>query len=157
ETLVLPADSESLPDAAVLKRLGGCLAVRSSATVEDAPGASFAEQFRSFLNVHAPDELTEAVRAVRASAHGEGVRAYCAARGIDPAAVRTAVILQRMVKADVAGVLFTVDPVSGCEADMLIEACPGLADDLLGGRVKGARIPVADGRPGCDTGPLAPG
>src|SRR5215813_10932568 len=59
EALVLPADSESLPDGDVLERLGGCLAVRSSATVEDAPGASFAGQFQSFLNVHTPDELTE--------------------------------------------------------------------------------------------------
>jgi pyruvate,water dikinase len=153
EALVLPADAEALPDAAVLEALGGCLAVRSSATVEDAPGASFAGQFQSFLNVHTLEGLGEAVRAVRASAHSEAVRAYCASRGIDPAAVRTAVILQRMVKADVAGVLFTVDPVSGRESDMLVEACPGLADDLLGGRISGTRIPVRDGRPSCDTSP----
>jgi phosphohistidine swiveling domain-containing protein len=147
EAFVLPVGSLETPGDELLEALGGRVAVRSSATLQDSGSASFAGQFQSFLNVGTPEELARAVAAVRASAGSEAVRAYCAARRIDPSEVRMAVLLQRMVQADTASVLFTVDPVSGREEDMLIEAVPGLADDLLGGRVSGVRIPVRDGQP----------
>jgi pyruvate,water dikinase len=147
ETLVLPAGANELPDGDVLEALGGCLAVRSSATVEDADKASFAGQFESVLNVRTREDLARAIHQVRASAGSEAVQAYCAARGVDPATIRMAVILQRMVQAQSGGVIFTINPVSGCERDMLIEACPGPAVDLLAGRSTGVRIPIRDGRP----------
>jgi phosphohistidine swiveling domain-containing protein len=154
DAFVLPADVQELPESDVLAALGGCLAVRSSATCEDSASASFAGQLASFLNVRTQADLVRAVAAVRASSQTQAVRAYCAARGIDPAAVRTAVLVQRMVQADAAGVLFTVDPVSGCEDDQLIEALPGVADELLGGKVSGVRIAVRNGRPLGSTDPL---
>jgi phosphohistidine swiveling domain-containing protein len=156
EAFVLPVGSTDTPGDDLLRALGGRVAVRSSATLEDSAGASFAGQFESFLNVRTPGQLARAVAAVRASADSDAVRAYCAARRIDPSEVRMAVLLQRMVQADTAGVLFTVDPVSGREEDMLIEAVPGLADDLLRGRVSGVRIPVRDGRPLSESDPLTP-
>src|SRR5262249_5689555 len=147
EAFVLPVGSEGLPDPGIVDALGGSVAVRSSATVEDGADAAFAGQLQTVLNVRTPADLAAAIGHVRASAHGEAVRAYCAARGIDPSRVRTGIILQRMVRAQTAGVLFTVDPMSGRENEMLIEACSGLADALVGGRVPGVRIPVRDGRP----------
>jgi pyruvate,water dikinase len=155
DAVVLPAGTKDLPDDQVLADLGGCVAVRSSATCEDSASASFAGQLASFLNVRTPTELVQAVQTVRASSQSEAARAYAVDRGIDPGAVRTAVIVQRMVQADTAGVLFTVDPVSGCEDDQLIEALPGVADDLLGGKVTGARIAVRNGRPVGPTEPLS--
>ena len=85
ETFVLPAGSEEMPEGGVLEALGGCIAVRSSTTAEDSDSASFAGQFVSILNVRTRDELVRAIREVRASAGGEAVSAYCAARrSIDP-------------------------------------------------------------------------
>ena len=155
ETFVLPAGSEEMPEGGVLEALGGCIAVRSSTTAEDSDSASFAGQFVSILNVRTRDELVRAIREVRASAGGEAVSAYCAARQIDRSEIRTAVVLQRMVRADVAGVLFTVDPVSGREDEMVIETCRGLADDLISGRTSGVRIPIRDGRPPSAPDPLS--
>jgi phosphohistidine swiveling domain-containing protein len=157
EAFVLPAGSGHLPEEGLLDRLGGCVAVRSSATAEDLDGASFAGQFRTVLNVRTPGELASAVAEVRASVSGEPVRAYCATRRIDPSGIRMAVLLQRMVRAEVSGVLFTVDPVSGCENEMLVEACAGLGEDLVGGRVSGVRIAVRDGQPDGPNALLTPG
>ena len=142
ETRVLPPDAP-LPDAAeVLRALGGCVAVRSSATAEDLPDASFAGQFESFLWIETPDALIRAIKKCRESVRTPSVTAYCAARGLDPSGIRMAVILQRMIRADAAGVLFTVHPTTGREDETLIEACPGVADELLAGRRSGFRIAV---------------
>src|SRR5262245_14721854 len=107
---VLPAGSGEVPGAEVLEDLGGCVAVRSSATAEDGDTASFAGQFETVLNVRTPQELAAAIARVRASVKADAVRAYCAPRRIDPSRLEMAVILQRMVRAEVAGVLFTVNP-----------------------------------------------
>jgi pyruvate,water dikinase len=139
ETLILPARSDVIPEEVVLDALGGCIAVRSSAIGADSDGASFAGQFETVLNVRTAEDLARAIRKVRASARGDAVRAYSPGRGVRPAVVPMAVILQRMLRAGTAGVLFTVDPISGCENDMLIEArC---------GQGSGVRIHVRDGKP----------
>ncbi|MBI3780322.1 MAG: hypothetical protein HY278_04580 [candidate division NC10 bacterium] len=145
-TFVLPTRCTSVPGESILEALGGCVAVRSSATAEDLVGVSFAGQFKSFLNIRTVKSLDEAVLECRASAHSEAVRAYCSARGIDASKIRMAVIIQRMVNAEVAGVLFTVHPVNGSEDEMLIEGCAGLADELLAGHRSGVQIPVRHGR-----------
>lgn len=157
ETFVIPPSATRLPWPDVLQALGGCVAVRSSATVEDGNDASFAGQFRSFLNIRTVEALARAVRECRDSARGEGVRAYCEKRRVDPSTIRMAVIVQRMLKAEVAGVLFTVHPVRGTEDEMLIEACSGIADELLSGRAPGIGIPVKNGRATCSSELLSTG
>jgi pyruvate,water dikinase len=138
ETLVMPAGSDVIPEDVVLRALGGCIAVRSSAIGADSEGTSFTGQFETVLNVRTAEELVRAIRKVRAAA-GDAVRAYSPGQGVRPAVVPMAVILQRMLRAGTAGVLSTVDPITGCENDMLIEArC---------GQVCGVRIHVRDGKP----------
>jgi pyruvate,water dikinase len=82
ETFVLPVGSDFMPNDEVLEALGGCIAVRSSATAEDSQNASFAGQFESILNVRTREELARAIHQVRASVGSEAVRGYCAGRGI---------------------------------------------------------------------------
>jgi pyruvate,water dikinase len=147
ETLVMPAGSDVIPEDVVLEALGGCIAVRSSAIGEESDGASFAGQFETVLNVRTGEELARAIRKVRASVGGDAVRAYSPGRGARPAVAPMAVILQRMLRAVTAGVLFTVDPITGCENDMLIEAhC---------GQVSGVRIHVSAGEPAGPCEPLS--
>src|SRR3954447_4744041 len=93
---------------AAFERLGaGPVAVRSSATAEDLPDASFAGQHDTVLNVTGPAALLVAIEACWASLQESRGVAYRAARDIDEAAVWMAVVVQRMVDAQVAGVLFT--------------------------------------------------
>src|SRR6266540_7231187 len=82
------------------------VAVRSSATAEDLPDASFAGQQETFLNIRGVAALLDAVRRCWASLWTDRAVSYRANHGIDPAAVRLAVVVQRMVDAQVAGVLF---------------------------------------------------
>ncbi len=147
ETVVIPPDCHDFLGGVILETLGGCVAVRSSATAEDLADASFAGQFKSFLNIRRTEALASAIRECRASVQGDAVHAYCAARGMDGSGIRMAVIVQRLVKASVAGVLFTVHPMTGREEEMLIEACAGLADGLLAGREAPVQIQVHQGRP----------
>jgi phosphohistidine swiveling domain-containing protein len=119
--------------AAAIEVLGLPLAVRSSACVEDGREQSFAGQFRSFLNLRTVEEVEAAVHACQASVHAPPVAEYCRKNGLDPRALRMSVIVQRMVQPELAGVVFTVNPATGAE-EIVIEACEGLADDLLAGK-----------------------
>src|SRR5918995_1235096 len=92
---------------------GQAVAVRSSATAEDLPGASFAGQQDTYLNVRDAGTLIEAVGACWASLWTARAMAYRVHEGIDPAKVSLAVVVQQMVPAEAAGTLFTADPVSG--------------------------------------------
>ena len=111
------------------------VAVRSSATAEDLPGASFAGQQESYLNVRGDGALVEAVRACWASLWTARAMAYRRRQGIDPATVSLAVVVQRMVEADAAGMLFTADPVGGRRDRAVIDAAWGLGEAVVGGRV----------------------
>jgi phosphohistidine swiveling domain-containing protein len=126
-----------VPEAEVLaavERLGaGPVAVRSSATAEDLPDASFAGQQDTVLNVTGPAALLAAIQACWASLHGPRAVAYRAARDIDETAVRMAVVVQRMVDAQVAGVLFTANPLTGCRTEMMVDAARGLGAAVLDG------------------------
>ena len=127
---------------------GGCLAVRSSATVEDLAGSSFAGQYRSLLNVDpdAPAAVLDAVRLVFASLWHPAPCAYRKAFGIDDNDVEMAVVMMRMVSAETAGVVFTQDPGGGV-LDARIEAVEGLGDTLVGGeRTPRAWIVRRDGK-----------
>src|SRR5436190_2467146 len=83
------------------------VAVRSSATAEDLPTASFAGQQDTFLGVLGPDAVLDAVRRCWASLWTDRAVDYRAEHGIDPRTVRLAVVVQLMIEAEVAGVLFT--------------------------------------------------
>src|SRR5215213_2572631 len=89
------------------------VAVRSSATAEDLPGASFAGQQDTYLNVVGVESVLDAVQRCWASLWTDRAISYRATNGIDPRGVRLAVVVQRMVDASVAGVLFTANPVTG--------------------------------------------
>jgi pyruvate,water dikinase len=135
ETLPLEeALAEELDEVAV--RLGGPLAVRSSAVGEDGARFSFAGQFESVLNVH-PGQLGAAVRYCWRSAFSLRALEYRRRAGSLRDAAKLAVIVQRQITGDVSGVLFTVDPVSGHRGRMRISACRGLGDALVAGEVDG--------------------
>src|SRR6516162_10296115 len=88
------------------------LAVRSSATAEDLPGASFAGQMETYLNVRGAEALLAAVRRCWASLWTARAISYRAKQGIAPSAVSLAVVVQELLAADAAGVLFTANPVN---------------------------------------------
>jgi len=110
-------------------------AVRSSAMGEDAAQASFAGEFETVLDVHSDEMIREAIRTVRRSRESERVRAYSEAKGLD-AVHDMAVVVQQLVRADISGVLFTADPVSGSRAQMTGNYVYGLGDELVSGEVE---------------------
>ena len=109
------------------------LAVRSSAVGEDSRAASFAGAHESVLAVRGTDAVVEAVRRVRDSARAPAATAYRAGLGL-PAAAAMAVVVHELVDAQVAGVLFTRDPVTGA-AERVIEASWGLGEAVVAGLV----------------------
>jgi rifampicin phosphotransferase len=118
-------------------RIGGdvAVAVRSSATAEDLPFASFAGQQDTYLHVIGKDAVTDAVRRCWASLWTDRAVVYRASNGIDPRSVRLAVVVQRMVAAEIAGVLFTANPLSGRRRQAVIDASPGLGEAVVSGAV----------------------
>ncbi|MGA5762705.1 PEP/pyruvate-binding domain-containing protein [Nonomuraea bangladeshensis] len=121
------------------------VAVRSSATAEDLPFASFAGQQDTYLNVVGAEAVVEAVRRCWASLWTDRAVAYREANGIDHAAVRLAVVVQVMVDARVAGVMFTANPVTGRRRETVIDASPGLGEAVVSGAVNPDRFVAYDG------------
>jgi rifampicin phosphotransferase len=114
---------------------GRAVAVRSSATAEDLPGASFAGQQETYLNVRDAGALMEAIKACWASLWTLRAMAYRRRQNIEPATVSLAVVVQQMVPAEAAGIMFTTDPVGGWRDRTLINAAWGLGEAVVGGRV----------------------
>jgi pyruvate,water dikinase len=112
-------------------------AVRSSATAEDLPGASFAGQQESFLNVRGERALVEACRQCFASLFTDRAISYRVDRGFDHFAVALSIGVQKMVRSDLgaAGVLFTLDTESGFPDVVLINSAYGLGESVVKGRV----------------------
>jgi pyruvate,water dikinase len=110
------------------------VAVRSSATDEDGQAVSFAGQHETYLNVVGEMALVEAVGRCLASAWTPRALAYRRDHGLD-AAPRVAVLVQLLVQADVAAVVFSVDPVTGDRGTVVINATWGLGESLVGGGV----------------------
>lgn len=121
----------------------GLMAVRSSAPDEDSVGASFAGAYLSVLGVSGPEALAVAVRDVHRSGRLAGAHSYRATLGLE-AESRMAVVVQQLVDADVAGVLFTRNPVTGAD-ERVIEASWGLGEAVVGGLVTPDRYRVARG------------
>lgn len=168
------------------RRLGGPVAVRSSMVGEDSQSGSFAGQLDTVLNVEGEDALLDAVRRVLASAFGDRLWAYLAKdahasagqTNLDPQAPENpraphppdahpaahlvknlpslAVVVQRMVQAQVSGVAFSVDPVTG-EPGIVIEAAPGLGEDLVQGRVRPDRYRLNSHGALAERAPAKPG
>jgi pyruvate,water dikinase len=129
---VVRADPDVVPALHGVCADGGPRAVRSSAVGEDSAGASFAGAHCTVLGVCDPDAVVTAVRAVHASAYAPAARAYRARLGLGPS--RMGVVVQELVPADVAGVLFTRNPVTGA-AERVIEASWGLGEAVVAGLV----------------------
>jgi len=142
----------SIPDDladAITRRLGqlgdrAAYAVRSSATAEDLPSASFAGQQDSYLNVE-PAAVLEHVNRCWASLFTERAVTYRLRNGFDHRQVSMAVVVQQMVSARAAGVLFTADPVSSNRKVASVEAVLGLGELLVSGRVNPDVYKVRDG------------
>ncbi len=114
---------------------GHAVAVRSSATAEDLPTASFAGQQDTYLNIQGEAALLEAVKKCWASLWTGRAISYRMRQKIDPATVSLAVVVQRLVPADAAGVLFTANPVNGQRDQILINATWGLGEAIVSGQV----------------------
>jgi phosphohistidine swiveling domain-containing protein len=111
------------------------VAVRSSATAEDLAYASFAGQQDTYLNVVGSAALLDAVRRCWASLWTDRAVSYRNANGIDHSGVTLAVVVQRMIDAAVAGVMFTANPVTGNRNETVIDASPGLGEAVVSGAV----------------------
>jgi phosphohistidine swiveling domain-containing protein len=118
------------------------VAVRSSATAEDLAFASFAGQQDSYLNIRGGEAVVEAVRHCWASLWNDRAVDYRARNDVDHATVRLAVVVQEMVDARAAGVLFTADPVTGTRHHSVVDAALGLGEAVVSGLVNPDRFQV---------------
>jgi pyruvate,water dikinase len=110
------------------------VAVRSSATAEDLPDASFAGQQETYLNIRGEKNLLSAVQKCWASLYGARAIYYRAKQGFDDRSVNIAVVVQELVNAEKAGVMFTSHPVTG-ESLTIIEGSWGLGESVVSGSV----------------------
>jgi phosphoenolpyruvate synthase/pyruvate phosphate dikinase len=131
-----------------LDRLGEqeAYAVRSSATAEDSPGASFAGQQDTYLNVIGRPAILKQISRCWASLFTERAVSYRLQHGFDHRKVQMAVVVQKMVLPQASGLLFTADPVSGNRKVASIEAVFGLGEALVSGLVNADRYEVRDGQ-----------
>ena len=115
----------------------GSFAVRSSATAEDLPDASFAGQQESFLNIHGYDNILHAIKEVFASLYNDRAIAYRVHKGFTHAEVALSAGVQRMVRSDIggSGVMFTMDTESGFDDVVFITASYGLGETVVQGAV----------------------
>src|SRR5208337_2281781 len=111
------------------------VAVRSSATAEDLPEMSFAGQMETYLNVCGSENVLAGVKRCWGSLWTARALGYRAQHAIRPEDLSIAVVVQQLVPADVAGVLFTANPVTGARDQMTINAAWGLGEAIVGGQV----------------------
>jgi pyruvate,water dikinase len=132
----MPASLKDRIREAYLKLEGGgmVVAVRSSATAEDLPDASFAGQQETYLNIKGEKSLLEAVQKCWASLYGARAIYYRAKQGFDDRSVNIAVVVQQMINSEKAGVMFTSHPVTG-EPLSIIEGSWGLGESVVSGSV----------------------
>ena len=146
EATAIPDDLAAAISRSVARRGGhAAWAVRSSATAEDLPTASFAGQQDSYLNVVGPAAVLEHVSRCWASLFTERAVTYRQRNGFGHRRVRMAVVVQRMVFPQAAGVMFTADPVTSNRKVTSIEAVPGLGEALVSGLVNPDIYQVRDG------------
>jgi pyruvate,water dikinase len=141
--IAAPGDVAKAIAAAMAPDPGGARAVRSSATVEDLPEASFAGQHDSFLNVLGCDAVVAAVKRCWLSLFSERAISYRMRKGVAPGRALMAVIVQQLIDADAAGVMFTTDRAGGDSGSILIEAAFGLGEAVVQGKVAPDRVEVS--------------
>jgi pyruvate,water dikinase len=118
----------------------GSFAVRSSAVSEDSALASFAGEFETVLDVRTDEEIRQAIHVVRRSRQSARVQAYgqamtsIAAQGLEETEHEIAIVVQRLIRADFSGVLFTTDPVTGDLMQMTGNFVQGLGEALVSGQ-----------------------
>ncbi|MBY0516414.1 MAG: hypothetical protein K2P81_05870 [Bacteriovoracaceae bacterium] len=130
---------------AALEKIGGFpVAVRSSGTIEDLAGASFAGMYETYLEIESADALFKAIEDCYLSATSGRVHDYISSKGktisTEELKASMRVLIQKMVPADRAGVMFTIDPVNGKEEHQYIEICQGLGERLVSGHVTPSRF-----------------
>jgi len=111
------------------------VAVRSSATAEDLPDASFAGQQETYLNISGADQVLEATRKCWASLWTARAIGYRARQGIGAEGVALAVVVQTLINAEAAGIMFTANPLNGSRDQIVINAAWGLGEAVVGGAV----------------------
>ena len=111
------------------------VAVRSSATAEDLPEASFAGQQETYLNVVGKEQLIDAIKKCYASLYSVRAVTYRKQTNFDAVKVSLAVVIQKMVGSEISGVLFTADPVSQDPDRMMLNASWGLGEAIVSGKV----------------------
>ncbi len=135
ETAAMPAETAKEIEQAYVKMGKGLVAVRSSATAEDLPEASFAGQQATFLNVQGEKDVVRAVQDCWASLFGARAIFYRQEQGFDHFKVGIAVPVQRMVQSEAAGVMFTVEPNTSDRTKITIESVLGLGEMIVSGDV----------------------
>jgi pyruvate,water dikinase len=131
----MPPDTAKEIEQAYIKMGKGLVAVRSSATAEDLPEASFAGQQATFLNVQGEKEVVKAVQDCWASLFGARAIFYRHEQGFDHFKVGIAVPVQKMVQSESSGVMFTVEPTTSDKEKITIEAVLGLGEMIVSGDV----------------------
>ncbi len=119
------------------------VAVRSSGVLEDLEGASFAGQYLTRLNVSSMDQLREAITECRSASSQTNVIAYARSRGIEGPIPPPALLIQKMVDAEKAGVAFGIHPVTGQEEHCYVELCAGLGEKLVSGLSNPTRLTLS--------------
>ncbi len=146
EAVEIPGDlAGAITGALALLGEGGAWAVRSSATAEDSPTASFAGQQDTFLNVVGPAAVLWHISRCWASLFTERAATYRLRNGFDNRKARMAVVVQRMIVPHAAGVLFTADPVTSNRKTSSVEATFGLGEALVAGLASPDVYAVRDG------------
>jgi pyruvate,water dikinase len=135
EEALMPAETAQAIEEAYVKMGQGLVAVRSSATAEDLPEASFAGQQATFLNVEGRKDVVKAVQDCWASLFGARAIFYRQEQGFDHFKVGIAVPVQHMVQSEAAGVMFTVEPTTNDREKIAIESVLGLGEMIVSGDV----------------------
>lgn len=126
-----------------IEAIGGFpVAVRSSGAMEDLENASFAGLYETYLFINSFTELKEAISKCFASSKGQRVRDYLDTKGIawSEESLRMSVLVQKMVDAKIAGVLFTMNPFNGFQEEMYLEFCSGVGERLVSGHVTPTQV-----------------
>jgi len=131
----MPPETAKAIEEAYVKMGKGLVAVRSSATAEDLPEASFAGQQATFLNIQGEKEVVKAVQDCWASLFGARAIFYRQEQGFEHFKVGIAVPVQRMVQSEAAGVMFTVEPNTSDRTNITIESVLGLGEMIVSGDV----------------------
>ncbi len=131
----MPPDIAQEIEQAYVKMGRGLVAVRSSATAEDLPEASFAGQQRTFLNVQGEKAVVAAVQGCWASLFEPRAIFYRHQQGFDHFTVGLALPVQKMVESQASGVMFTIEPVTSDSSRIVIEAVFGLGEAIVSGEV----------------------